>query len=129
MTVPFSDDELMQAFVEYQLVLPELGQGSYKVAYRGRSGSDDIVIKIVKEPLPDEDFDSDDSIPFPTRFGREIEGMSQVNSPYVVKLVEPQENAGFQSATTFGTRSHTIQGGRLRRPSRRPAETRSCLDV
>lgn len=89
MTVPFSDDELLQAFADYKLVLPELGEGSFKVAYRGRSGSDDIVIKVLKEPLPDEDFDSDDSIPFPTRFGREIEGMSQVDSPHVVKLVEP----------------------------------------
>ncbi|MDV6300887.1 serine/threonine-protein kinase [Dietzia maris] len=88
MTVPFPDDELLRAFAEYQIALPELGQGSFKVAYRGRSGADDIVIKILKEPLPDDDLDSDESIPIPARFGREIEGMSQVDSPYVVRLVE-----------------------------------------
>lgn len=88
MSVPFSDDELLRVFADFQLTLPALGQGSFKIAYRGQIGPDDIVIKILKDPLPDENFDSDDSIPIPTRFGREIEGMSQVDSPYVVRLVE-----------------------------------------
>ncbi|MGF0284843.1 serine/threonine protein kinase [Rhodococcus sp. IEGM1339] len=68
-------------------MLPPLGQGSFKVAYRGTRGADDIVIKILTEPLP-VDLESMESVPLPTRFSREIEGMSIIDSPYVVRLVE-----------------------------------------
>ena len=87
MTIPFTDSELQKVFSDFQLTLPALGQGSFKVAYRGRRGEDDIVIKILTEPLP-VDLESADSVPMPTRFSREIEGMSLVDSPYVVRLVE-----------------------------------------
>lgn len=88
MSVPFADSELLRVFSDFQLTLPALGQGSFKVAYRGRREPDDIVIKILTEPLP-VDLESAESVPLPTRFGREIEGMSQVDSPFVVRLVEP----------------------------------------
>lgn len=47
---PFSDAELIAAFPEMQIALPELGNGSFKAAYRVVTASGDAVLKVVKEP-------------------------------------------------------------------------------
>lgn len=84
MEPPFSDDEAKDAFQDYGLATPRLGLGSFKVAYQGHRNGD-LVIKIMKEAIPDDEADSPD---LPERFARELLGMESVHCPHVVTLLE-----------------------------------------
>ena len=82
---PFRDDALAAAFPEFQIDLPSLGLGSFKVAYHIVGAEGEAVLKIVKEPatIPVDPGDS----ALPPRFEREIAAMRRVNSARVVKVL------------------------------------------
>lgn len=82
---PFSDTELAAAFPEMQIVLPELGSGSFKAAYRVVTATGDAVLKVVKEPASLPQNPGDDALP--PRLDREIAAMQRVNSRRVVKVL------------------------------------------
>lgn len=88
--VPFSHAAVIQAFPELSIREPELGIGSYKVAYEGYEDGQSVVLKILLEPTP-EDIDTLDSDELPERFARELSGMARVDSDHVVKLLRRPE--------------------------------------
>lgn len=84
----FGDDDVVAAFPNYQVHTPHLGRGSFKVAYLAEADDGQRVLKILTEPIEadlDEESSSVDALP--ERLARELEGMSLVDSPHVVKLV------------------------------------------
>ena len=89
-SAPFSDADLVAAFSEYQVTVPALGCGSFKVAYQAADEGSPLVLKVLNEPLID-DLDKVDSDDLPERFARELSGMSSVASPYVVQLLRAPE--------------------------------------
>jgi serine/threonine protein kinase len=85
----FSDTDLDAAFREYKILLPELGYGSYKAAYRIQRNGLDAVLKVVKEPatlVP-----GTDETALPPRFEREITAMRKVKSRRIVRVLEGPE--------------------------------------
>ena len=84
--VPFSGDQTSSAFPEYQIQLPELGFGSFKIAYRS-TGSRDVVLKIITDAVETESEDGDFALP--DRLARELGVMERVDSPHIVKILKP----------------------------------------
>jgi serine/threonine protein kinase len=88
----FNDADVSLAFPEYTVHTPMLGQGSFKVAYLADTSAGERVLKILTEPVQADtegEIESTDEIP--SRVVRELEGMAQVSSPYVVRIVAPPE--------------------------------------
>lgn len=84
--VPFSGAQASAAFPEYAIQLPELGFGSFKVAYRSATSSG-VVLKIITDAIDTESEDGDFALP--DRLARELAVMERVNSPHVVKILRP----------------------------------------
>jgi serine/threonine protein kinase len=87
--LPFSDEEVIESHPAHSVEIPPLGQGSFKVAYRVAVENETRVLKIIYShsiSVDPEDFDMDS---IPERIGREIEGMSAVDCPYIVTLLSP----------------------------------------
>lgn len=89
MDCPFTDAEAVSAFPEFNLALPYLGKGSFKIAYRGADGNTDLVLKVLMEPLEDDDDEGEDVLP--ERFARELKGMIEVDSPRVARICREPE--------------------------------------
>lgn len=85
--LPFSDSEVAAAFADYRVSAAPLGEGNFKVAYRGEVESLGVVLKVIKEPVSGEDEESDDDLP--ERFSRELLAMETVACPHVVTILEP----------------------------------------
>lgn len=85
--LPFSDEEVQEAFPDLVVSVPPLGQGSFKVAYRADSGGDTSVLKIIFSFQIEEDPDEFDMTQVPERIARELTGMSQVESAHLVSLL------------------------------------------
>ena len=98
--LPFEDHEVVDAFAPYVVQTPPLGRGSFKVAYFAETLAGPRVLKILTEPI---DIDPDgEEVPaeaLPERLARELEGMSLVQSPHVVKVLSPPK------LVAIGTRS------------------------
>lgn len=89
MTLPFTDDDVVTAFPDWNVVSPAVGQGSFKVAYRAqRRGGDEEVLKILTEPISvdSEEFEVSE---FSERLSRELTAMSETNCPHIVQITEP----------------------------------------
>ena len=84
---PFAFEALEAALPEYEIRDVPLGQGADKIAYKANKDARDVVVKVLTEPMP-EDLDSLDTLELPDRIGRELAGMSNVQSPHVVSLLE-----------------------------------------
>lgn len=89
--LPFTHEEVAQAFATRDLRYPELGRGSFKVVYLAQDDTGSV-IKILTEALGEEvdATDVDDAI-LPERFARELRGMQLADSPFIGRiLVAPQ---------------------------------------
>lgn len=86
-TLPFSDEDVQDAFPDLVVLGPPLGQGSFKVAYRAHSGEDVSVLKIIFSFRIEDDPDEFDMTQVPERIARELNGMSQVESAHLVSLL------------------------------------------
>lgn len=89
MDCPFTDAEAVSAFPEFNLELPYLGKGGFKIAYRGTNENTDLVLKILIEPLVEDDDEGEDVVP--ERFARELKGMIEVGSPRVAQICREPE--------------------------------------
>ncbi|XPP25388.1 MAG: protein kinase domain-containing protein [Leucobacter sp.] len=87
--LPFVDAEVLAAFPDRDVVVPALGQGSYKVAYRANHSAGDCVLKVIYDFKVSEDPDDFDLDQIPDRISRELIGMGAANSPHLVKLLAP----------------------------------------
>ena len=83
---PFSDAQVAAAFTDYSVSASQLGEGNFKVAYRGTLNGADVVVKVIKEQISDDEEDSGD---LPERFSRELLAMETVACPHVVTIIEP----------------------------------------
>ena len=81
----FTGAELVEAFPEFQVLLPELGVGSFKAAYRVVRADGDAVLKVVKEPASI--LDDAGEVALPPRLDREIAAMQRVRSRRVVQVL------------------------------------------
>ncbi|MGV8911439.1 MAG: serine/threonine-protein kinase [Rhodoglobus sp.] len=88
----FDDNDVVRAFPEYELAIPFLGRGGFKVAYHASAGDGERVVKILTDPLDAEtDQDGFVSGELPERLARELAAMAQVVSPHVVQILsEPR---------------------------------------
>ncbi|TCL80158.1 MULTISPECIES: serine/threonine-protein kinase [unclassified Rathayibacter] len=87
--LPFEDADVQTAFPNYQIHVPMLGRGTFKVAYRfsGEAPSD-YVLKILTDPVALEvDGQEVDVGTLPERLARELAGMSLVSSPHLAQMV------------------------------------------
>jgi serine/threonine protein kinase len=86
-SLPFTDEQVVESFAPQAVVLPKLGQGSFKVAYLTRVNDEDRVLKIIYSYPVEGDQEEFELEATPARIAREIEGMSSVSSPHVVTLL------------------------------------------
>lgn len=110
--LPFSAEEVRAALPTCGILAPELGRGAFKVAYRGKDGDQDIVVKILTEPFP-EDLEAIETSELPERFARELAGMSRVTSPHVVSLLSPPAIVRIAGASYLWYREPFYPGGTL----------------
>ncbi|SMY11136.1 serine/threonine protein kinase [Brevibacterium jeotgali] len=84
--IPFNSGDVEAAFPELCVVVPHLGQGAFKVAFKAFDCDEPLVLKIIyAHPLEREigEFDLEHA---PERIAREIAGMSSIDCPNVVRL-------------------------------------------
>ena len=94
---PLNASDVISAFPEFQLGEQPLGEGGMKSAFHIR-GDEPRVLKIVREPLPDEALEG--AVSLPERIRREIEGMRAISHPRVVEIVDGPD------VRTVGDNSH-----------------------
>jgi len=77
--------DIVDAFPEFSVDARPLGAGTFKVAHRIEVGGEKHVLKVVLQPIDDPD------AALPERLRREIEAMSRIDSPRVVRIVQGPE--------------------------------------
>lgn len=86
-TLPFSNEDVQEAFPNLVVSGVPLGQGSFKVAYHAHSDGEARVLKIIFSFQIEDDPDEFDMDQIPERIARELTGMSQVESAHLVSLL------------------------------------------
>lgn len=81
---PLEPAEVIAAFPEYEINPITLGHGGMKSAFH-ISGDEQLVLKIVREPLIDQTMEG--MVTLPERIRREIEGMRRINHPRIVPII------------------------------------------
>jgi serine/threonine-protein kinase len=81
-----NDAAVAAAFPELSIDTEPLGQGGMKSAYRVTRDGDDLVLKVVREPVEAEELEGATSLP--DRLRREIEGMRALEHPAIVKILD-----------------------------------------
>ncbi len=77
---------VVEAFPEYEVDAAPLGTGGMKNAYRVNIDGTTAVLKVLRDPLePD---DEDGAVTLPARFQREIEIMSSIDHPGIVRVLQ-----------------------------------------
>ena len=76
---------VVSAFPEFSLDAQPIGCGGMKNAYRATYADEVVVLKIVREPLPEPE--EDGSISLPERISREMEGMALIDTGATKTLV------------------------------------------
>lgn len=84
---PLDHRLVVDAFPELELHEEPLGQGGMKNAYRGTLVGEDIVLKVIRQPL-DIDEGEFDQTALPERLIREIDGMKSVEHPSLVRILQ-----------------------------------------
>lgn len=84
----FTDQDVVEAFPELAVHLPELGAGGFKVAFRAEAeDGSPCVLKILNSPDPDRDSFDLAALEANERFSREIVALNSVASPHVVSIL------------------------------------------
>src|SRR4051812_32588162 len=87
----FTESDVQQAFSEMTIDLPYVGKGGDKVAFRATRDGETLALKILLEPVEDEDAEDYDQEQATERFRRELIGMAATDCPHIIKVVdEPQ---------------------------------------
>jgi serine/threonine protein kinase len=111
--LPFTPEEVSSAFPELIVEMPELGRGSFKVAYTAYANGDVRVLKVINSfPIlgdPD-DFDLNS---IPDRITREIAGMTATSCPHLVTLLGEPQVRQIGSASYLSYEEPLYPGGTL----------------
>lgn len=111
--LPFSEGEIVLAFPELVIELPELGRGSFKVAYTARGASGIRVLKVINSfPILGEPEDFDIAS-IPERISRELEGMTAIDCPHLVSLLSRPSVRQIGSASYLTYEEPLYPGGTL----------------
>lgn len=87
----FSGSDVQTAFPEMSVTLPWVGKGGDKVAFQAAREAESLALKILIDPVPDEDTDDPAQQQATERFRREMLGMAMTQCPHVIRAVdEPQ---------------------------------------
>ncbi|MEP6814345.1 MAG: protein kinase, partial [Marmoricola sp.] len=88
-TMPFTDTDVVAAFSEMSVDIPNLGAGQQKVAYKANDGTGDVALKVLLHE--ERDSDDDEIAVDAERFRRELAGMAAISCPHVVQLLRGPE--------------------------------------
>jgi len=87
----FTEVDVQQAFPEMTIDLPYVGKGGDKVAFRASRDVDALALKILLEPIHNDDAEDYDQELATERFRREMIGMAATDCPHIIKVIdEPQ---------------------------------------
>lgn len=96
----FTEPEVQQAFPEMTVDLPYVGKGGDKVAFRASRDGEILALKVLLEPVENDDAEDYDQEQATERFRREMIGMAATDCPHIIKVVdEPQ-------LRTIGNKKH-----------------------
>ena len=90
-------------------------------------GTDPRVLKIVREPLPDEALEG--AVSLPERIRREIEGMREINHPCIVKIIAGPDIREIESRSHVWYIEPLFDGGTLADRLIGPLPQSECLDL
>lgn len=111
--LPFDAADVAAAFPELTIETPELGRGSFKVAYTAHRGPDVRVLKIINSfPIlgDPEDFDLGS---IPDRISRELAGMTATSCPHLVTLLGKPQVRQIGEASYLSYEEPLYPGGTL----------------
>jgi len=103
------DEDVVEAFPEYKIVTPAIGRGSFKAAFLANDGSSNFVLKV----LYGEATDPGDEVILDERFIREIQIMSSLNSPRIVRMHTPVDKRKIGSSELVWYGEPHYEGGSL----------------
>lgn len=120
--VTINCEDISGAFPELELVR-ELGDGTFKVACLARNGEEEVVLKVVKEPISEPDAN------LPERLRREIEGMKKINDPHVAKVLEGPSTRQIAGAERVFYLEPFYSGGTLEDKLGEPWDVAAVLEL
>ena len=118
--------DVISAFPELQLAEQPLGEGGMKSAFHVL-GSDQRVLKIVREPLPEAVVEG--AVSLPERIQREIEGMRAINHPRVVEIVDGPDVRTIRDHSYVWYSEPFYAGGTLSDRLETPWSESKCRDL
>jgi serine/threonine-protein kinase len=125
---PFDDHQIVESFPEFSIQLPPLGEGSFKIAYRGIWQDGPAVLKVIKEPLNFED-EEEPRVILPARLDREVQSMRHIRSPRVVPIVAGPQVREVNSSYHVWYLEPYFDGGTLRDRFTGPFEEKDARDL
>lgn len=111
-TMSFTDSDVVRAFTELAVEVPNLGVGQQKVAYKASDGAVTVALKVL---LHEESEDDEDELVLAAeRFRREMAGMAATSCPHVVQLLNGPEVRGIAGRDHLWYSEPYMAGGMLR---------------
>jgi len=113
---PFTDEEVVAAFPEFHVTVPEIGRGNQKVVYRATADAE-IALKIMLWDIAtagvddDNDEEVDEAV---ERFHREIHGMTSVNCPHVIRVAHGPGTREIGNSSHYWYTEPFLVGGTLK---------------
>jgi serine/threonine-protein kinase len=120
--------QVVDAFPEFDVQLPELGQGTFKVAYKCAYNGHEVVLKLVKEGLGVEE-DEDPQIVLPARLHRELRAMKEIASPRIVPILTGPDVREIGSSRHVWYLEPYYAGGTLQDRAAGPASLKETVSL
>lgn len=108
----FTDSDVRAAFPEFTVEVPNVGHGVDKVAYRVARSGDVLALKILTEPTEDDADEFDESLAT-ERFRRELRGMSDLECPHIIRVVDEPQVRQIASSNHIWYTEPFLTGGTL----------------
>lgn len=109
---PFKDDEVVAAFTEFNITLPDCGSGAAKTVYLASRDSQDLALKILHDPVPDGAVEYNESLAS-ERFIRELRALQETDCPHVIRVLDMPELRLIGTSTHIWYTEPFLGGGTL----------------
>ena len=123
---PVDPAAVVRAFPEFHLEQSPLGEGGTKSAYR-IVGGNSRVLKLVRDPIPDDALEG--AISIPERIRREIEAMRAISHPGIVQILDGPEVRQVNDCQHLWYIEPLYPGGTLADRLTEPLPEGDCLDL